>query len=140
MNTVTTHDAAVRPADTEKVSINLGVVDLGQIDLLVHERFYTNRTDFIRTAIRNQIAAHADVVRQTVSRKSIVLGLQHYERAELERLQAAGQRVHIRVLGLASIAADVPPELARATIESVQVLGVLQASTAVKAALADRMR
>jgi len=137
---MTNTEIAVRPADTEKVSINLGVVDLGQIDLLVQERFYTNRTDFIRTAIRNQLAAQADVVRQTVSRKSIVLGLQHYERAELERLQAAGQTLHIHVLGLASIAADVPPELARATIESVHVLGVLQASPAVKAALADRIR
>jgi Arc/MetJ-type ribon-helix-helix transcriptional regulator len=135
-----THDTALRVSDSEKITINLGVVDLGQVDLLVQERFYSNRTDFIRTAIRNQLSTHADVVKQTVSRKTMVLGLLHYDRAELESMKAAGQKLRIQVLGLASIAPDVSPELARDTIESVHVLGVLQASAAVKAALADRMR
>ena len=130
---------AVRPVD-EKITINLGCVDLGQIDLLVQEGFYANRTDLIRTAIRNQLAGHAEVVRDVVSRKTLVLGLQHFGVAELQALQAAGQRVHLRVLGLASIADDVPPALALATIESISVLGALRASPAVKAALAGRMR
>jgi len=135
-----TYDTVLRTTETEKVTVNLGVVDLGQIDLLVQERFYSNRTDFIRTAIRNQLTAHADVLKQMVTRKSMVLGLQHLDRAELESAQAAGQKLRIQVIGLASIANDVPAELARATIESVHVLGVLQASPAVKAALADRIR
>jgi Arc/MetJ-type ribon-helix-helix transcriptional regulator len=126
--------------ELEKITINLGVVDLGQIDLLVQEGFYTNRTDFIRTAIRNQISAHADTVRQTVARKTLVLGLQHYTRRELEEVRAAGETLQIKVLGLASIADDVPPELAVATIDSVVVLGAFRASPAVKAALADRIR
>jgi len=125
---------------TEKITINLGVVDLGQIDLLVQEGFYANRTDFIRTAIRNQVSTHAEVVRQTVARKTLVLGLQHYTRRDLEAVRATGERLQIQVLGLASIADDVSPELARATIESVVVLGALHASAAVKAALADRIR
>ena len=124
---------------TEKITINLGVVDLGQIDLLVQEGFYSNRTDLIRTAIRNQLATHAEVVRETVARKTFILGLQHYTRQDLEVLQAAGQTLQIQVLGLASIAEDVPPELARATIDSIVVLGALHASRAVKAALADRI-
>ncbi len=124
---------------TEKITINLGVVDLGQIDLLVQEGFYSNRTDLIRTAIRNQLATHAQVVRETVIRKSFVLGLQHYTRSDLQAVQAAGQTLQIQVLGLASIAEDVSPELARATIDSVVVLGALHASAAVKAALADRI-
>ena len=124
---------------TEKITINLGVVDLGQIDLLVQEGFYSNRTDLIRTAIRNQLATHAQVVRETVVRKSFVLGLQHYTRSDLQAVQAAGQTLQIQVLGLASIAEDVSPELARATIDSVVVLGALHASAAVKAALADRI-
>lgn len=126
--------------ETEKITINLGAVDLGQIDLLVREGFYSNRTDLIRTAIRNQLAGHADVVKQTLVRNAFVLGLQHYSRKELEALQDAGERVRIQVLGLVSIADDVSPELARTTIESLTVLGVLQASREVKAALADRMR
>ena len=126
--------------ETEKITINLGVIDLGQIDLLVQEGFYSNRTDFIRTAIRNQIATHADVVKQTVARKTLVLGLQHYTRHDLETLRAAGQTLQIHVLGLASIAEDVSPELARATIASLVVLGALHATPAVKAALADRTR
>jgi Arc/MetJ-type ribon-helix-helix transcriptional regulator len=130
----------VMAGETEKITINLGVIDLGQIDLLVQEGFYSNRTDFIRTAIRNQIAAHADVVKQTVARKTLVLGLQHYTRHDLETLRAAGQTLQIHVLGLASIAEDVSPELARATIASLVVLGALHASPAVKAALADRTR
>ncbi|APE31719.1 CopG family transcriptional regulator [Halomonas aestuarii] len=124
---------------SEKVTINLGVVDLGQIDLLVQEGFYSNRTDLIRTAIRNQLATHAEVVRDTVTRKAFVLGLEHYSRTDLETLKSAGETLQIQVLGLASIADDVSPELARATIESVVVLGALHASAAVKAALADRI-
>lgn len=127
-------------SDTEKITINLGYVDLGHIDLLVQDGFYSNRTDFIRTAIRNQIERHADATKQSVARKSLDLGLRHFSRADLEALRAAGQRLDIRVLGLASIAADVTPELAQATIASISVLGSLQASTAVKAALADRTR
>ena len=126
--------------ELEKITINLGVVDLGQIDLLVQEGFYTNRTYFIRTAIRNQISAHADAVRQTVARKTLVLGLQHYTRRELEEVRAAGETLQIKVLGLASIADDVPPELTLATIDSVVVLGAFRASPPVKAALADRIR
>ncbi|MDQ2989199.1 MAG: CopG family transcriptional regulator [Pseudomonadota bacterium] len=130
----------VRAADTEKVTINLGLIDLGQIDLLVQEGFYSNRTDLIRTAIRNQLSTHGDVIRQTVARKSLVLGLQHYTRADLEAVQAAGQTLRIQVLGLATIAPDVTPELAQATITEISVLGALHASPAVKAALAGRIR
>ncbi|WP_198370368.1 CopG family transcriptional regulator [Roseomonas rosulenta] len=126
-------------SDTEKITINLGYVDLGHIDLLVQDGFYSNRTDFIRTAIRNQIDRHADATKQSVVRKRLDLGLRHFGRADLEALRAAGEQLEIRVLGLASIAADVTPELARATICSISVLGALQASAAVKAALADRM-
>lgn len=134
------HEFKPKNTDSEKITINLGPVDLGQIDLLVQEGFYANRTDLIRTAIRNQLAQHADVVRQTVARKSLVLGMQHYSRADLEAVQAAGQRLQIQVLGLASIATDVPAELALATIESITVLGALHASAAVKTALAGRIR
>ncbi|WP_349572706.1 CopG family transcriptional regulator [Azotobacter salinestris] len=135
------HEFRPKAGDTtEKITINLGVVDLGQIDLLVQEGFYSNRTDFIRTAIRNQLATHAEVIRETVARKTFVLGLQHYTRRDLEAVQAAGQRLQIQVLGLASIATDVPPELALATIDSIVVLGALHASAAVKAALAGRIR
>ena len=125
--------------DTEKITINLGFVDLGQIDLLVHEGFYSNRTDFIRTAIRNQLTTHAETVKQTVARKALVLGLHHYTRSDLEAVRAAGQKLQIQVLGLASIADDVSPELAQATIDSLVVLGALRASTEVRAALADRI-
>src|SRR5215218_715607 len=114
---------------TEKITVNLGLVDLGQIDLLVQEGFYANRTDLIRTAIRSQLANHAEAVHHTVARKTLVLGVQHYSRRDLEE---------IRVLGLASIAEDVSPDLALATIESVEVLGALRASASVKAALAGR--
>ncbi len=133
------HEIRPKLSESEKITINLGLIDLGQIDLLVQEGFYSNRTDLIRTAIRNQLSAHADVVKQTVSRKSLVLGLQDYSRADLEAVQAAGQRLQIQVLGLARIGDDVSPELALATIESVMVLGALHASSAVKAALADRI-
>lgn len=131
--------SAVKPLD-EKITVNVGVVDLGQIDLLVQEGFYANRTDLIRTAIRNQLAVHAEAVRQAVARKTLVLGLQQFTADDLRAVQAAGQTLQIRVLGLAAIAPDVTPELARATIHSVTVLGALQASPAVKAALADRLR
>jgi len=129
-----------KPGDLEKVTINLGYVDLGQIDLMVHEGFYSNRTDFIRTAIRNQLERHADVVKQSVVRNTLDLGLRHYTRADLEAIRAAQQTLDLHVLGLISIAADVTPELARATISSLSVLGALHASADVKAALADRMR
>jgi Arc/MetJ-type ribon-helix-helix transcriptional regulator len=130
---------ALRPSD-EKITINLGPVDLGQIDLLVQEGFYANRTDLIRTAIRNQLTTHADVVRQSAARQTLVLGIQHFTADDLTAAQAARRKLQIRVLGLAVIAPDVTPELALATIESITVLGALHASPAVKAALAGRMR
>lgn len=132
-------EARPRVGETEKLTINLGVVDLGQIDLLVQEGFYSNRTDLIRTAIRNQLSVHAEEVKRTVARRTLVLGLQHVSRADLERALAAGEMLQIKVLGLARIADDVSPELARATIESVVVLGAFQASAAVRRALADRI-
>jgi Arc/MetJ-type ribon-helix-helix transcriptional regulator len=126
--------------DSEKITINLGFVDLGHIDLLVQDGFYGNRTDFIRTAIRNQVERHADATRQSVSRRSLDLGLRHFSREELEAAYAAQRPLDIRVLGLVTIAPDVTPDLARAAIASISVLGTLQASPAVKAALADRVR
>ena len=133
-------DLQPRAGGTEKITINLGVVDLGQIDLVVQEGFYSNRTDFVRTAVRNQLQEHADVVKQTVSRKTLDLGLRHYTKADLERVRDAGERLEIQVLGLVSIAPDVSAELALETIQSITVLGALHASSAVKKALADRIR
>jgi Arc/MetJ-type ribon-helix-helix transcriptional regulator len=126
--------------DSEKITINLGFVDLGHIDLLVREGFYSNRTDFIRSAIRNQLDRHTDAVKQVVARHQLDLGLRRYSRQDLEAVRAAGETLHIQVLGLAVIAPDVTPELARDTIASIHVLGALQASPAVKAALQDRIR
>ena len=129
-----------KPVDTEKITINLGYVDLGQVDLMIREGFYSNRTDFIRTAIRNQLDRHADVVRRSAARKSLDLGLRHYSREDLEAARDAGEKLHIHVLGLATIAPDVTPQLARDAIASLVVLGALHASAEVKAALADRTR
>ena len=134
-----TRDTKPKLAESEKITINLGLIDLGQIDLLVNEGFYSNRTDLIRTAIRNQLNTHAEVVRQTVARKSLVLGMHHYSRADLEAALKAGERLQIQVLGMASIASDVSVELALATIESIFVLGALHASSVVKTALASRI-
>ena len=131
-------DTRVKPADSEKITINLGFVDLGHIDLIVQEGFYSNRTDFIRTAIRNQLDRHTDVLRKTVARKTLDMGLRHFTRRDLEAVRDAGEMLDINVLGLASIAADVSAELARASIASVTVLGALHASAAVRAALSDR--
>ncbi|MDR7378076.1 Arc/MetJ-type ribon-helix-helix transcriptional regulator [Rhodoferax ferrireducens] len=130
--------AKSKALDSEKITINLGFVDLGHIDLLVAEGFYANRTDFIRTAIRNQLTTHADAVKQVVARKMLVLGLQHFSQSDLLAVQAANQKLQVRVLGLASIGHDVTPELALATIDSIEVLGALHASPEVKAALAGR--
>jgi Arc/MetJ-type ribon-helix-helix transcriptional regulator len=129
-----------RVVDSEKLTINMGFVDLGHIDLLVREGFYSNRSDFIRTAIRTQLDRHTDAVKQSVARRQLDLGLRQYSRVDLEAIRAAGESLHIQVLGLAVIASDVSPELARATIASIQVLGALQASPEVKAALSDRIR
>jgi Arc/MetJ-type ribon-helix-helix transcriptional regulator len=129
-----------KTSDTEKLTINLGLVDLGQVDLLIQEGFYSNRSDFIRTAVRNHLATHADSLRQAVSRKTLVLGLVEYTRADLEEAKASGRKLRIHVLGLARIANDVTPALALAAIESVAVLGAFHASPAVKAALGKRIK
>ena len=139
LGTMDTREVRPKNYDSEKITINLGLIDLGQIDLLVNEGFYSNRTDLIRTAIRNQLGTHADVVKQTVARRSLVLGLHYYSKANLEAALQAGERLQIQVLGMASIAPDVTAELALATIESIFVLGTLHASSAVKTALAGRI-
>ena len=129
-----------KPAESEKIAINLGFVDLGHIDLMVQDGFYSNRTDFIRTAIRNQLTAEGEAVKQSIIRHTLELGLRDYSRADLEAVRVAGERLHIKVLGLARIASDVTPELALATIDSITVLGALQASRELKSALAERIR
>src|SRR5271165_5185681 len=134
------HRLRERQGDSEKITINLGFVDLGHIDLLVREGFYSNRTDFIRTAIRNQLASHADAVKQSIVRRTLELGLRRFSREELEAAKAKGDRLSIQVVGLATIDDDVTPELALAAIDSITVLGALHASKAVKAALVDRIR
>lgn len=140
MNTVRSLSSIrVKPAESEKITINLGFVDLGQIDLLVAEGFYGNRSDFIRTAIRTHLASHADAVKHVVTRRMFVLGLQHFSAADLQMVCDGGETLQIRVLGLVTLADDVTPELARAAIASIDVLGALHASPAVKAALADRV-
>lgn len=138
--TISSVAVRAKPPEAEKITINLGYVDLGHVDLLVAEGFYSNRTDFIRTAIRNQLSAHGDTLKQVAARKMLVLGLQQFSAADLEAVRSAGEKLEIRVLGLATISADVTPELALATIGSLTVLGALHASPAVKAALADRLR
>jgi Arc/MetJ-type ribon-helix-helix transcriptional regulator len=132
-------DTRQKFADSEKITINVGLVDLGQIDLLVQEGFYSNRTDLIRTAIRNQLGRHSDVLRQAVERRTLVLGLQEFSRRDLEAVRSSNAKLRIQALGLVRIADDVSPALAKETIESVSVLGAFQASPAVKAALADRI-
>lgn len=126
--------------ESEKITINLGYVDLGRIDLLVQEGFYANRSDFIRTAIRKQLDAQDAAVSNSLQRHTLELGLRDYARADLEALLAAGEVLHVKVVGLARIAPDVSPDLARATIGSITVLGGLQATPEVKKALADRIR
>jgi Arc/MetJ-type ribon-helix-helix transcriptional regulator len=133
------HRLREKTGETEKITINVGYVDLGHIDLLAREGFYSNRTDFIRTAIRNQLATHADAAKQAIVRNTLELGLRRYTRDDLEAVKAAGAKLRIKLLGLATIADDVTPELALATIESITVLGALQASKAVKAALGARI-
>lgn len=128
-----------RTPESEKITINLGYVDLGRIDLMVQEGFYSNRTDFIRTAIRGQLARHSEEMSRSVERHMLELGVRDFTRSDLEAARDAGEILHVRVLGLARIAPDVPPELARATIGSLTVLGALQASAPVKAALSDRL-
>lgn len=134
------HELRPRTPESEKITINLGYIDLGHVDLMVRDGFYSNRTDFIRTAIRNQLERHADTVKKSTARDGMDLGLRSYTRADLEAARKAGEMLHINVLGLASIAHDVTADLALATIASVSVLGALHAPAAVKAALADRMR
>jgi Arc/MetJ-type ribon-helix-helix transcriptional regulator len=128
-----------KSGDSEKITINLGYVDLGHVDLLVQESFYANRSDFIRTAIRNQLDRHSETVKKSIARHQLDLGLRRYGRRELEAVQAAGETLAIQVLGLVVIEADVSPELAQATISTIHVLGALQATPAIKAALADRI-
>ena len=127
-------------ADTEKITINLGVVDLGQIDLLVEQGFYSSRTDFMRTAIRNQLSTHTTEIRQAATHWQLVLGSTHYDQAALEQVRATGEMLSIGVVGRLSFGPDVTPELARDTIKSLKVLGSLRASDEVLAALADRQR
>jgi Arc/MetJ-type ribon-helix-helix transcriptional regulator len=130
----------VRQPESEKLTLNVGYVDLGKIDLLVREGYYSNRSDFIRTAIRNQLAAQATDVDRSVTRNTLDVGLRDFTRSELEQLRARNERLSVRVVGLARFASDVTPELAAATIDSITVLGALQASEAVKAALAGKLK
>ncbi|MEZ5933266.1 MAG: CopG family transcriptional regulator [Alphaproteobacteria bacterium] len=136
----TIHKLRDKGGESEKITINLGYVDLGRIDLMVQDGFYANRTDFIRTAIRNQLSTEREAVTQAIERNTLELGLRDYRREDLEAVRKAGELLHIKIVGLARIADDVPVDLALATIGSITVLGALQARPELKTALADRIR
>jgi Arc/MetJ-type ribon-helix-helix transcriptional regulator len=142
METVMTNVQQLRDkgCESEKITINLGFVDLGRVDLLVKDGFYSNRSDFIRSAIRSQLAAHAAEVSRSIARHTLELGLRDYSRSDLEGVKSAGEQLHIKVVGLTRIAPDVTPELALATIGSIHVLGALHASAEVRSALAARIK
>jgi Arc/MetJ-type ribon-helix-helix transcriptional regulator len=142
VNTMTSkvYDIRDKTADSEKITVNLGFVDLGHIDLLVEDGFYSNRTDFIRTAIRYQLATHSEQAKKSISRQTLELGLRRYTKADLEEVKSAGEMLSIKVLGLVTIAPDVTPALALATIDSITVLGALHASREIKSALVSRIR
>ena len=124
--------------DSEKITINMGAVDLGKVDLLVSEGLYSNRTDFIRTAIRSQLEKHQLELQQSVKRCSYLIGVLRYDRKTLERLKVKKKRIRMTVVGMLSLARDISPALAADVIEEVRVHGVFHASEAVKTALADR--
>ena len=126
--------------DSEKITINISAVDLGKIDLLEQESLYSNRTDFIRTAIRNQLDKHNLEIQQSVIRHSYTIGVLVYTRSDLEKSKAKGEKMNITLVGFLHLGNDITPELAREVIESIQVRGILHASDEIKAALADRMK
>ena len=126
-------------SDTEKITINLGSVDLGKIDLLVEEGFYSNRADFIRMAIRSLLDTHQEVVKQSTVRRSMVIGVLTYTAERFEKLRASGEKLEIRVVGALVFSADITPELARQVIQSIVVFGQFRAREDVKAALAERI-
>lgn len=124
---------------SEKITINMNAVDLGKVDLLVEEGFYANRTDFIRTAIRNQLDHYDEEVKDSIIRREFVVGVLVHTRKGLEKHLARQEKMRIRVVGVVVFDDDIPPELAEATIESIKVLGILRANKALKMALADRI-
>jgi len=126
--------------DLEKLTINISPLDIGQIEILVEQGFYANRAEFVRTAIRDELAKHSETVRETAKRKTFIIGAMVIGRAELERRQKRGEQLDLRVIGLLGIEENVPASLARAVIESVEVRGIFRASKDVKDALADRIR
>lgn len=126
--------------ESEKITINMSAVDLGKVDLLVQEGLYSNRTDFIRTAIRNQLDRHNLEIQQSVTRHSFVIGVLSYNRVDFEKYRQKGEQVEMKVIGLLALADDIPAELAREVVTSIQVRGIFQASSELKAALADRTK
>src|SRR5512141_1239365 len=118
--------------DTEKITINMPAVDLGKIDLLVQEGLYSNRTDFIRTAIRSQVEKHNIEIQQSVTRHSYVIGVVSYNRADFEKHKLKNERLKLAVVGLLHLQDDITPELAAEVIETINVRGILIASDPVK--------
>lgn len=120
----------------EKITINMEPVDLGRIDVLVAQGLFANRTDLIRTAIRNLLDRHDTVINEVVVKQSFAVGVMHVGRRDLEQRVAAGERIAVRVIGMLSIASDVDASLARDAIESITVHGVYRAPDQVKALFA----
>jgi Arc/MetJ-type ribon-helix-helix transcriptional regulator len=126
--------------DTEKITINMSAVDLGKVDLLVQEGLYSNRTDFIRTAIRNLLDKHSLEIQQSVTRHSYSIGALIYDKSDLEKLRTKGEKINLTLVGFLHLTSDIPPELALEVIESIEVRGVFHASETLKAALAERIK
>ena len=120
-------------AETEKITINIDVVDLGKIDLLVEQGFYSNRTDLIKSSIRNEVNKHEEVVSKIVVSKSYNVGVTKFSKEELEEVARSNKILDVKVLGLLIIADDVPVDLAKKTIKYLNVFGVFKAPAEIKA-------
>jgi len=127
---------------TEKATINIGIMELAQIDLLVENMIYTNRSDFIRTAIRNQLEMHkSDIERLYLQTKANSfepesqvqggIGIYRLRKAALSDAMKSNKKLHIMVMGILLIDKDISPELFEATVESIKIYGKIQAQKSI---------
>lgn len=120
---------------TEKITINVNTSDLGKIDLLIHEGYYSNRTDFIKSAIKSQVNKHDDEINMILSskkKKDWFVGVYVLTEDELQALKRYGRKKAIRGMGLLIVDKDVSLDLMKTSISAIETYGVCRCSSEIK--------
>ena len=122
--------------NSEKVSVNMNVGTLSQIDVLVDLGYYSNRSDFINQAVRQAIDQKQSIIENETSKQresngDWFTGVCVITKDQLLIAKEKGKKLKIRGYGVVVIDNKLD-DLALEVIDSIDIKGKILASQKIK--------